>query len=128
MIGGDYQYPLEQQDCNYEEPHASILQTLASTIELLGQELFRVKISTTSAKVSAHDSRFNTKLESTVKALERMASLKICHLQSATDVLRKILYKTDNRIAQPKAKSGVHSARRHSENKNQKLFIIGGGK
>ncbi|CAI2373290.1 unnamed protein product [Moneuplotes crassus] len=127
MIGEDYQYPLEQQALNYQGMHSNIFQTLASTIELLGEELFRVKISTTSTKISAHDSRFNTKLECTIRGLERLSSLNICNLQSATDVLSKVLDKTNSKVPHKKVDPSRNSGRRNSDGFSQKLFTIGKG-
>ncbi|CAI2370177.1 unnamed protein product [Moneuplotes crassus] len=129
MIGGTHQYPLQQQSHHCETSYMGVLHALMNTVELLGEELFRVKYSTSPGKVSAHDARFNTKLESTLKAFERLEEFKTCNLYKTTDVLAKILGKAKTKPVHMKSTTKINSLRKNSEIQKpyQKVFIIGAG-
>lgn len=126
MIHESHQSPFEQQADGSEDAYLNIVNTLTTTLELVGEELFRLKLSSSKSTVSAHDSRFSTKLESILRTFDKFSDLKVWSFQKVTQILNKLVNKSRN-LASPVVSSTTEKQTRgnfHSHNQN--MYVMPG--
>jgi len=117
--------------------HIDYISILTNTIELLSGELYRMKEVVRTSKVSAHDSRFNTKLECMFKSFKNAEKVQT---ESTDEILNTNAFTRASRVLsklinQARSKRNSDSKPRcpsvvkeENAKTKSKLFSIGGNK